>query len=48
MVYYESLQSAYGWTVAEIDAMDAAFLLEQLAAKMKAETKAAFIEDILL
>jgi len=28
--------------------MDAGLLLEQLAAKMKAETKSAFIEDILL
>ena len=46
-MYYESLQSAYGWTVQDIDRQDAAFLLEQLAAKMKAEQPDVSIEDFL-
>ncbi len=48
LVYYESLQTAYGWTVQEIDEQDAIFLLEQLGAKLKANGEGkASIEDVI-
>lgn len=30
LLYYERLQSAYGWTMQEVDDHDIAFLLDQL------------------
>jgi len=47
LVYYESIQAAYGWTVEEIDRQSAAFMLDQLAAKVKAEAPDVSIEDFL-
>ena len=50
LVYYENLQTAYGWTVEEIDRQDTGFLLRQLAAKVKASGEAAqqvSIEDVI-
>lgn len=35
LLYYESMQTAYGWTINEIDETDALLLIAQLAAKMK-------------
>lgn len=45
--YYEKLQSAYGWTVAEIDEADADILLRQLVVMAKRSEKKSYIEDVM-
>lgn len=45
--YYERLQSAYGWTVAEIDESEIDVLLGQMVVLAKKNLKPAFIEDVM-
>ena len=45
--YYERLQSAYGWTVAEIDESELDVLLGQMVVLAKKNLKPAFIEDVM-
>ena len=47
--YYERLQSAYGWTMQEVDAHEIAFLLGQLAVLRRVETagREKFIDDVM-
>ena len=47
--YYERLQSAYGWTVQEVDETDAGILLDQLlvTALVRDQGCQKFIEDVM-
>ncbi|WP_155851636.1 hypothetical protein [Anaerovibrio lipolyticus] len=45
--YYERLQSAYGWTISEIDESDLEVLLEQMVIITKKNYKPAYIEDVM-
>ena len=47
--YYERLQSAYGWTMQEIDSHEIAFLLDQLVvtALCEQQESARFIDDVM-
>ena len=47
--YYERLQSAYGWTMQEIDEHEVSFLLDQLVvtALCEQQESARFIDDVM-
>ena len=47
--YYERLQSAYGWTMQEIDRHEIAFLLDQLVVTAICEERLSerFIDDVM-
>ena len=47
--YYERLQSAYGWTMQEIDGHEIGFLLDQLVVKAICEERLSerFIDDVM-
>ena len=47
MNFYERLQSAYGWTVKEIDDTDACVLLDQLVVLAKRNVRTVYIEDVM-
>jgi len=45
--YYERLQSAYGWTISEIDESDLEVLLDQMVILSKRNHKQTYIEDVM-
>ena len=47
--YYERLQSAYGWTMQEIDRHEITFLLDQLVVTAICEERSSerFIDDVM-
>lgn len=49
LLYYERLQSAYGWTMQQVDAHEIAFLLDQLYVMSLSRTQghAKFIDDVM-
>ena len=49
MRYYERLQSAYGWTMHEIDSHEITFLLDQLVVMAICEERSyeRFIDDVM-
>jgi len=49
LLYYERLQSAYGWTMQQVDAHEIAFLLDQLYVMSLSRTEghAKFIDDVM-
>ncbi|WP_297570235.1 hypothetical protein [uncultured Anaerovibrio sp.] len=47
MNYYERLQSAYGWTIREIDESDLEVLLDQMVILSKRNREQTYIEDVM-
>lgn len=45
--YYERLQAAYGWTIAQIDESELDVLLCQMVILSKKNSRQAYIEDVM-